>query len=104
MSAMASQIISLTIVYSTVYSDAIKENIKAPRHWPLGGEFDLSLFASQCKVEMLLLHRISVHNWWKKEFHIAEVLLEKFEKWNLTFCYDRQLSFKLNGFGIFSWY
>ena len=37
MSAIASQITSLTIVYSIVYSD--KENIKAPRHWPLCGEF-----------------------------------------------------------------
>ena len=40
MSAMASQITSLTIVYSTVYSDPDKKkNIKAPRHWPLCGEF-----------------------------------------------------------------
>ena len=39
MGAMASQITSLTIVYSTVYSDADKENIKALRHWPLCGEF-----------------------------------------------------------------
>ena len=34
--AMASQITSLTSVYSIVYSGA--ENIKAPRHWPLCGE------------------------------------------------------------------
>ena len=40
MTVMASQITSLTIVYSTFYSSAeIKENIKAPRHWPLWGEF-----------------------------------------------------------------
>ena len=39
MGAMASQITSLAIVYSTVYSDQIKENIKAPRHWPLWWEF-----------------------------------------------------------------
>ena len=38
MSAIASKITSLTIVYSTVYSH-IKENIKAPRHWPLWGKF-----------------------------------------------------------------
>ena len=38
MSLIASQITSLTIVYSTVYSE-IKENIKAQRHWPLCGEF-----------------------------------------------------------------
>ena len=27
------------IVYSTVIQTQIKENIKAPRHWPLCGEF-----------------------------------------------------------------
>ena len=37
MSAIASQITSLTIVYSI--QTQIKENIKAPRHWPLCGEF-----------------------------------------------------------------
>ena len=39
MGAIASQITSLTIVYSTVYSDADQKNIKAQRHWPLCGEF-----------------------------------------------------------------
>ena len=39
MSAMASQITTLTIVYATVYLGADKKNIKAPRHWPLCGEF-----------------------------------------------------------------
>ena len=39
MGAIASQITSLTIVYSTVYSDADQRNIKDPRHWPLCGEF-----------------------------------------------------------------
>ena len=40
MGVMASQITSLMIVYSTVYSVAqIKVNIKAPRHWLLCGEF-----------------------------------------------------------------
>ena len=39
MSAMVSQIISLTIVHPTVYTAQIKENIKAPLHWPLCGEF-----------------------------------------------------------------
>ena len=38
MGAMASQITSLTIVYSTVYSGADK-NMKTPRHRPLCGEF-----------------------------------------------------------------
>ena len=39
MGTMASQITSLTIVYSTVNSAPIKENIKAPHHWPSWGEF-----------------------------------------------------------------
>ena len=49
MSTMTSQTTSLTIVYSTGYPGAgqrfflfdaqVKENIKAPRHWPLWGEF-----------------------------------------------------------------
>ena len=39
MSAIASQITSLTIVYPIVYSDADQRKIKAPRHWPLCGEF-----------------------------------------------------------------
>ena len=38
MDAMASQITSLTIVYSTFIQAEIKENIKAPRHWPLSWE------------------------------------------------------------------
>ena len=38
MGAVASQITSLTIVYSFIQAQ-IKENIKAPRHWPLWGEF-----------------------------------------------------------------
>ena len=36
---MASQITDLTIIYLTVYSGADPRNIKAPRHWPLCGEF-----------------------------------------------------------------
>ena len=36
---MASQITSVAVVYSTVIQTQINENIKAPRHWPLCGEF-----------------------------------------------------------------
>ena len=39
MTTMASQITSLAVVYSIVYSGVDKKNIKAPRHWPLCGEF-----------------------------------------------------------------
>ena len=39
MSAMVSQITSLTIVYWQFIQAQIKENTKAPRQWPLCGEF-----------------------------------------------------------------
>ena len=39
MSAMVSLIGSVSIVYSTVCSDADQRIIKAPHHWPLWGEF-----------------------------------------------------------------
>ena len=43
MSVMASQITSLTIVYSVFFIQAqINENIKAPRHWPLCEEFTVT--------------------------------------------------------------
>ena len=40
MTTVASQITILTVVYSRLFIQAqINENIKAPRHWPLCGEF-----------------------------------------------------------------
>ena len=39
MTAIASQIASLTIVYSTVYSGTDQRKHQTPRHCPLGGEF-----------------------------------------------------------------
>ena len=39
MGSMASQIICLTIVYSTVYSGTNQRKHKVPRHWPFWGEF-----------------------------------------------------------------
>ena len=39
MGAMVSQIIGVSNAYSNVFQAQIKENIKAPRHWPLWGEF-----------------------------------------------------------------
>ena len=39
MGTMTSQITSLTIVYSSVYSGADEKNIKAQRDWPVWGEF-----------------------------------------------------------------
>ena len=39
MTAIASQITSLTAVYSIVHSGAEQRKHQTPRHWPLGGEF-----------------------------------------------------------------
>ena len=39
MTMLASQITSLTVVYSIVYAGVNQRNIKAPRHWPLCGKF-----------------------------------------------------------------
>ena len=39
MSAVASQITGVSVVYSTRVQGQTKENIKAPRHWLLWGEF-----------------------------------------------------------------
>ena len=39
MGTMESLITNLTSVYSTVHPGADQRNIKAPRHWPLCGEF-----------------------------------------------------------------
>ena len=58
MGTIASQITSLMIVYSSVYQAQIRENIKAPRHWPLGGEFtgDPAQMAS---------YAVNVSIWWR---------------------------------------
>ena len=58
MSPMASQITSLTIVYSSVYiiQTQIKQNIKAPRHWPLCREFTGHRWIPRTKVSIWWRH------------------------------------------------
>ena len=62
MSAMASQITSVSIFYSTVCSDADQRKHKAPRHWPLWGEFigDDRWFLSQ-----RVSNAENVSIWWR---------------------------------------
>ena len=58
MTTMASQITSLTVVYSIVYSE---KNIKAPRHWPLCREFNgTSEFPAQ-----MASNAENVSIWWR---------------------------------------
>ena len=84
MSTMASQISSLTIVYSTVYSGADKKKtIKAPRHWPfcawnsqVTGEFPAQMASNAKNVSIL----------WR--YHEIELLVDSHDNAvsNVTYC------------------
>ena len=79
MGAMASQITSLMIVYSTVYQTQIKENIKAARHWPF----------------MWVIHRWPVnspHKWpvTRKMFPFHDVIM-----WWIMFIDEHKLNLRL---------
>ena len=63
MSAMTSQITSLTIVYSTVYSGPDEKNMKSPHHWPLCGEFAGDRWIPRAKG-----HAENVSIWWRRVF------------------------------------
>ena len=61
MTTMASQITSLTVVYSIVYSGADQTKIKAPRHWPLCGELTgTDEFPAQT-----VSNAVNVSIWWR---------------------------------------
>ena len=47
MGTIASQITSVSVVCLTFLWAEIKENIKAPRHWPLRGELEIGEFSAQ---------------------------------------------------------
>ena len=67
MGAMASQITSITIVYSTVYSDT--ENIKTPRHWPLCGEFTGERWIPRTNGQLRgKCFHFMTSSWWDKAF------------------------------------
>ena len=78
MGAMAFQITSRTIVYSTVYSRAGQRDIKDPRHWPLWGELTGDReFPAQRPVT-------------RKIFQFHDVIMYKKRK--------RTISFKIGGY------
>ena len=60
MSAMASQITSIWLFAQSFIQTYIKENVKAPRHWPLWGE---------------------VHRWLVDSHHKGPSNAEKFSIW-----------------------
>ena len=90
MSAIASDILSLTIVYSAVYSGADKKNIKAQRHWPLCGEFtgDVIMGHANHGLSKRLLSsphnqensKIQVHDY-TCIYHKPDWLLQQFDEW-----------------------
>ena len=94
MGTMASQIPSLTIVYSTVIQAQIKENIKAPRHWPLcrefTGEFPAQMASNVENVSIGWRHHVDImyHTWLSGVFHaiminhVTQHLCNKTPKYN----------------------
>ena len=67
MSAMAPQFTSLTIFTEAFIQAQMKENINAPRHWPLWGEFTGDRWIPPHKVpvrrEMFLFDDV-IMMWW----------------------------------------
>ena len=97
MGAMASQITSLTIVYSTVYSDTDQWKHQRPRHWPLCGEFTadrriphrngqergkcLHLMTSSCHDSFLILNKLlkkSLCRWFETLLRSCDVTLSHY--------------------------
>ena len=72
MSAMASQITSLGLL-NRLFKAKIKENIKAPRHRPLCGEFSVTVQKAS--------HAKNVSIWWR---HHQKVLFGSAKVWHQT--------------------
>ena len=71
MGAMPSQIISLTIVYSIIYSGADQRNIKAPRHWPLwGGNWGGNSPVTGEFPAQRASYAENISTWWRHHEHI----------------------------------
>ena len=67
MAAMASQITSLTIIPQPFIQAQIKENIKAPCHWPLCGEFTVDRWIPRTNGPVM-----------RKMFPFDDVIMETF--------------------------
>ena len=87
MGMMASQMNSLTIVYSTFIQAQIKENTKAPRHRPLCGEFTgAGEFPAQKASDAE-----NVSLWWRHQL-----------KWGSGRCFIKVLTVKISPFTEYS--
>ena len=101
-SVIASQITSLTIVYSTVYSGADQRSIKAPRHWSLWGEFPGDGWIPPQRTS----NAENVFIWWRH--HVSADPRQKNEespiKCNGYYVLNCQFSTKLTTDRIFYWH
>ena len=61
MGSMASQITSLAIAFSAVYSDTYQRKHQTPRHWPLCGEFTGDLWIPA----QMASNADNVSIWWR---------------------------------------
>ena len=100
MGVMASQITSLAIIYSTFFRSQIKENTKAPRHWPLWGEFTGDRW----------IPRTNVSIWWRHHgfetprcpcviTNLQELCCVITVTWNYSASRDRRHSCSMGNFG-----
>ena len=104
MGTMASQITSLTIVYSTIYSDEIKENIKASKlrvtglcagNSPVTGEFPAQMASNAENVSIWWRHH-DMASWCNGTVHYHRVthILEEMNCFHNN-SEDRILHFRL---------
>ena len=99
MGPIASQITSLTIVYSTVYQTQITENIKAPRHWPLcgkftgTGEFPAQMASNAENVSIWWRHHENIQHW--KMTNIEQMAIWKTSTYYLIIVYIKSYIFIL---------
>ena len=76
MCAIASQITSLTIVYSTVFfRRRSKKEIKAPCHWPLCGDFPTQMASTAENVSIWWRHNLETNFQSHMNFRYIEHLL-----------------------------
>ena len=78
MTAMVSQITSLTKVYQILIPAQTKENIKAPRHWPSWGEFTGEFPAQKAS------NAENVAIWWRHHVRYQELKLARPKQSNMS--------------------
>ena len=83
---MASQITGVSIVCSNVVRSRIKANIKAPRHWPLCGEFTGDRWIPRTKSQLCgkCFHSLTSSWWTWKPMAFVKLILNSCYNWQLV--------------------